>query len=158
VLPNRRLHVRRRGGTGFGLGLTVRLLGVGWGSVEFGCSRRAAGAGGALGQPPRRHLAPAAEAARRPPPAFTARLPPLLDDGAAEGAEVGHADLASAVELVEGPGQAVLSGGVVAAAPLPEELLDVRDVGAAGDVLNTAVVDADDGLADEGLPLQVGQL
>ena len=47
---------------------------------------------------------------------------------------------------------------IMAAAPFPEELLDLRHIRAAGDVLDALVVHADHGRADERLAFEVGQL
>src|SRR5438876_390889 len=68
------------------------------------------------------------------------------------------ASLPSAKQLAEPMLQARFRLRVVVPPPFPEELLDLRHVGAAGYVLDRLVVNADDRGADEGLAVQVGEL
>ena len=60
--------------------------------------------------------------------------------------------------LEPSPEVGLASADDVPAPPLPEELLDLRHVGAAGDVFERLVVDRHHGRADERLAGQVGQL
>ncbi len=82
----------------------------------------------------------------------------LLRHAAAEDAQVAHADRVRRNEVTERPAEVGLRLRRVVPLPLPEEFLDLRDVRAAGDVLDRLVVDRHHGRAHEGLALGVGQL
>src|SRR5262249_46809730 len=90
--------------------------------------------------------------------ALLAVLLKLLDDGLAEDTKIGHARFGVAQQVLEPLPHARLGLRIVVSPPLPEELTDLRHVGAAGDVLDAAVVHAQHQRADERLAEEVGHL
>src|SRR5262249_20067380 len=82
----------------------------------------------------------------------------LLYDRLAEDAEIGHARLGVTQQVLEPLSDARLGLRTGASPALPEELTDLRHVRAAGDVLDTAVVQAQDQRADERLAEEVRHL